>query len=342
MSNIFKPAFFNTARVLDNSTISNGQLIVDVETHKTYVDYNNQRIQIFSDDISQLKEFQFTSLTSGVTVNQNGSMDIEFSKSQLGVTDECLVQLFDNSGYEIGSGSDIIIRWNDTTGNLEIQSQTTMTGTWLLRLYDKSQYSDFKFNSSTDGFAASQTSGFTATFSKHQLRCGFNEPMVQLYDNNGYEIGSSQDISIRWNNITGNLEIQSTTDISGTWTIKFSGIIGVSNNPGNNIIRLLSATIIPQHGIVYKRTLQQNDVFTISTTSLIASKQVTFELHLIQPATAVSFTLPNTLIWADMDYFDSENPPPDMSTANVEYCIIIRWDGTDLLANLAYTKTVTA
>lgn len=29
-----------------------------------------------------------------------------------------------------------------------------------------------------------------------------------------------------------------------------------------------------------------------------------------------------------------------MSTGDTLYCIVIRWDGSDLLANLAYTKAI--
>ena len=115
---------------------------------------------------------------------------------------------------------------------------------------------------------------------------------------------------------------------------------GGGSGSGSDITPLTSTAITPQDGAVYHKTLAADDAFTISTTGLSATKQVTFELHLIQPSTAVSFTLPNTLIWANGDSFASANTAPDMSTADTEYCIVIRWDGSGLLANLAYTKAI--
>lgn len=253
MSNIFKPAFFNTEKVLDSSTISNGQFIIDIQTHKAYVDYNNQRFS-------------------------------------------------------------------------------------LLPFLNDDKAAEFEFDSSTEGFTASQTSGFTAIFSKTQMGCGLTEPSFQLFDNNGYEIGSGSDISMRWNPITGNLEIQSITNISGTWKIKFSNV----GSYGTDVILQSTTTIMPIHNVVFKHNLTNNDSFTIDVSDLVADKQVTFELHLIQPSTAVSFTLPNTLLWSDLDHFAAGNPPPAMSEADTLYCIVVRWDGSDLLANLAYSKAVSA
>lgn len=96
--------------------------------------------------------------------------------------------------------------------------------------------------------------------------------------------------------------------------------------------------ITPEPDAVYRHTLADSDAITISTTGLSATRQVTFELHLIQPSTAVTFTLPNTIIWADGDSFAAANSAPDMSTADTLYCLVFRWDGSDLLGNLAYSK----
>ena len=138
-------------------------------------------------------------------------------------------------------------------------------------------------------------------------------------------------------NVAPYLAYDGAASFSGTWRLYFAA---GSIQAGDEIVTLAGTAITPQHGTVYKKTLAVSDAFTISTASLTASKQVTFELHLIQPSTAVSFTLPNTLIWADGDAFASANTAPDMSTADTEYCIVIRWDGSNLLANLAYKKAV--
>ena len=98
--------------------------------------------------------------------------------------------------------------------------------------------------------------------------------------------------------------------------------------------------ITPEPDAVYRHTLAANDSFTVDTSALTSSKQITFELHLIQGATAVSFTLPSGILWADGNSFSASNPVPEMTDANTLYCIVIRWDGSDLLANLAYSKTI--
>ena len=102
------------------------------------------------------------------------------------------------------------------------------------------------------------------------------------------------------------------------------------------------AAIIPAHDGVYRHTLSENDEITINTAGMTAMVQVTFELHLVQPATAVTFTLPAGVWWADGDAFASGNSAPTLDTANTEYCLVFRWDGANLLGNLAYSKAVTA
>ena len=137
--------------------------------------------------------------------------------------------------------------------------------------------------------------------------------------------------------VTPYLAYDNAASFSGTWRVYFSA---GSSDPGDDIATLTSTAVTPKHGAVYVHELAADDTFTIDSTGLSPSKQVTFELHLVQPSTAVSFTLPNTLIWADGDSFASANTAPDMDTADTEYCIVIRWDGSDLLANLAYRKAI--
>ncbi len=100
--------------------------------------------------------------------------------------------------------------------------------------------------------------------------------------------------------------------------------------------------ITPAPDAVFRHTLAANDSFTVDTSALTSSKQITFELQLIQPSTAVSFTLPSGILWSDGNSFSASNPVPEMTDANTLYCIVIRWDGSDLLANLAYSKEVSA
>ena len=139
--------------------------------------------------------------------------------------------------------------------------------------------------------------------------------------------------------VTPYLAYDNAASFSGTWRVYFSA---GSSDPGDDIATLTSTAVTPKHGAVYVHTLAASDSFTISTTGLSADKQITFELHLIQPSTAVSFTLPNTLIWADGDAFASANTAPDLSTGGTLYCLVLRWDGSSLLGNLADTKEVSA
>jgi hypothetical protein len=140
-------------------------------------------------------------------------------------------------------------------------------------------------------------------------------------------------------NVAPYLAYDGAASFSGTWRLYFAA---GSIEAGDEIETLSTTAITPQHGAVFRKTLAASDAFTIDTSGLTATQKLAFELWVIQPSTAVAFTLPNTIIWGNGYDFDSSNPPPDMSTANKLYCIVFRWDGSDLLANLAYTKTVSA
>ena len=137
--------------------------------------------------------------------------------------------------------------------------------------------------------------------------------------------------------VTPYLAYDNVSTFSGTWRAYFSA--GTSD-PGDDIATLTGTAVTPKHGAVYVHTLAASDAFTIDTTGLSATKQVTFELHLIQPSTAVSFSLPNTIIWGDGISFAGTNTAPAMNESDMLYCLVFRWDGSDLLGNLAYTKAI--
>ena len=107
-------------------------------------------------------------------------------------------------------------------------------------------------------------------------------------------------------------------------------------NDGNDIITLTSTAITPEPDAVYMRTLQSGDAFTIDTSALSATEKWCFELDLIQPSTAVSFTLPTTGIkWGDGLRFSYSNSAPEMDDPDTLYSIRFLWNGRCLLANLA-------
>lgn len=111
---------------------------------------------------------------------------------------------------------------------------------------------------------------------------------------------------------------------------------------GMPIVALTSTAITPADGKVFTRTLQADDDFTIITSALTSTRQIQFELHLTQPGTAVTFTLPSNVLWPDGDSFAAANTPPEMTGASTLYCLVFRWDGAQLLGNLAYSKAVSA
>ena len=140
-------------------------------------------------------------------------------------------------------------------------------------------------------------------------------------------------------NVAPYLAYDGAASFSGTWRLYFAaGTV----QAGDEIVTLTGTAITPQHGAVFKKTLAASDAFTIDTSDLTATQKLAFELWVIQPSTAVTFTLPNALLWSDLDHFASGNQPPAMGEADTLYCIVIRWDGSDLLANLAYSKAVSA
>lgn len=139
-------------------------------------------------------------------------------------------------------------------------------------------------------------------------------------------------------NITAYLAYDNAGAFSGTWKVFLAAGLPGEQQDGNEIITLTGTAITPAPNVVFKKTLAADDAFTIDTSGLTSTRQMTFELHLTQPSTAVTFTLPASLVWPAGDEFTSTASPPAMSAGGKTYAIVIRWDGENLLANLAYTK----
>jgi len=94
------------------------------------------------------------------------------------------------------------------------------------------------------------------------------------------------------------------------------------------------AAITPQAGKVYAHTLAAGDVLTIDTSGL-GTRQTDFEVHLTQPATAVTFTFPAGIKWESDGVFSLANDAPDLSEGGSTYFLTFRWTGSALLGNLA-------
>ena len=113
---------------------------------------------------------------------------------------------------------------------------------------------------------------------------------------------------------------------TGPWTVYFAGGLP-------EVMTIISAgtSITPLEHQVYRHTLAASDAITVDTSALTSSQCLTFELWLDMPSTPVAFTLPAGLTWID-------EFTPDFSAGDTRYVIVIRWNGSGLLANLAYTE----
>lgn len=166
---------------------------------------------------------------------------------------------------------------------------------------------------------------------------GTPTPVAEYYTKSQIDAMISGQIDLDYADITNKPAINGVT-LAGN---KSAEDLGLLSDAGQTITAS-GAAITPAHDGVYRHTLAANDEITISTAGLAATVQVTFEVHLIQPATAVAFTLPAGVLWADGDSFSAGNSAPDMSSASTLYCLVFRWDGVNLLGNLAYSKAVSA
>lgn len=109
---------------------------------------------------------------------------------------------------------------------------------------------------------------------------------------------------------------------SGYQVVKTNGIPIIDNGPG----------IIPQEHNVYRILLESGMQITFSNINFVQSKCMTFELWLDMPSTIVSFSIPQ-FEWINGNV-------PDFGIESTRFVIVVRWNGTKLLANLAYTENL--
>lgn len=166
---------------------------------------------------------------------------------------------------------------------------------------------------------------------------GTPTPVAEYYTKAQIDAMIAGQIDLDYSSVTNKPQINGVT-LAGNKSAEDLGLLSAAGQT----ITASGAAITPAHDAVYRHTLSANDEITISTAGFTSAVQVTFELHLVQPATAVTFTLPAGVLWADGDTFASGNAAPTMNTANTEYCLVFRWDGASLLGNLAYSREVTA
>lgn len=131
----------------------------------------------------------------------------------------------------------------------------------------------------------------------------------------------------------------------GLCVLDVNGSLAIPGNittNGKENITLNSLSIVPKENKIYKYTLSADSELTIDTTALTASNTVDFELHLVQGATAKAVTWPNSIVWGENGVFKGSNTAPAINEANTLYAFSIRWNGSILLVNLAYSQEITA
>lgn len=163
---------------------------------------------------------------------------------------------------------------------------------------------------------------------------GTPTPVAEYYTKAQIDAMIAGQIDLDYTSVTNKPQINGHT-LTGDQTAADLGLLSAEGMP---VVTLgeAASTITPREGIVYFRALQANDSFAFSTAGLTAAWQKTAELHLLQPATAVAFTLDSAnLKWGDGVVFKSANSAPLFNEANTFYIITVRWDGRELLANLA-------
>lgn len=118
---------------------------------------------------------------------------------------------------------------------------------------------------------------------------------------------------------------------------------GIIETIGKENINLNSLTALaPKDNKIYKYTLSADSELTIDTTALTANNTVDFELHLVQSATPKAVTWPNGITWGENGVFKASNTAPAINESNTLYAFSIRWHGSKLLINLAYSQEITA
>ena len=122
-------------------------------------------------------------------------------------------------------------------------------------------------------------------------------------------------------------------EVTGTWYVNFAS--GGKETPaGVSITEHTESSFDPVDGAIYRHTIVAGETIELETANLTADRCATFELWLTMGATVVSFSLPDNLVWV--------SSAPSLDNINTLYALVIRWDGSGFVANLAYSKEVTA
>lgn len=119
--------------------------------------------------------------------------------------------------------------------------------------------------------------------------------------------------------------------VTGTWKVNFAS--GGGDDVGMEIVESSGTSFTLVNGKVYTHTLSADETLVFDTSGFRAGICATCELWLTMPSDVVSFSFPETLVWVD-------GSAPSIDAGNMQYVIVLRWDGERLIANLAYTVEV--
>ena len=132
-------------------------------------------------------------------------------------------------------------------------------------------------------------------------------------------------------NMTANLSAIG-KEVTGTWYVNFAS--GGKETPaGVYLTEQSESSIAPVDGAIYRHTIVADETIELEMANLTADRCATFELWLTMGDTVVSFSLPDNLVWV--------SSAPSFGDINTLYALVIRWDGSGFVANMAYSKEVT-
>lgn len=131
----------------------------------------------------------------------------------------------------------------------------------------------------------------------------------------------------------GDVYMRTSSDNGKSWSGAIR-ILGKQGIAGISITEHTESAFAPVDGAIYKHTIVAGETIELGTTNFTADRCATFELWLTMGDTVVSFSLPDNLVWV--------SSAPIFGDINTLYALVIRWDGSGFVANMAYSKEVTA
>ena len=260
--------------------------------------------------------------------NYNGQVNVRTNDKNVISTDQ-------NGNISIGSNSTGV---NVLTSNLKLNGNSTNTSGGLLVLDAKGMVPSDLISDSDKVTNKAFRHAFTSSdVTEGTLRVSTYGCPVSISDDTGItyplQFGS---FTMDGKNVVINMMANLSAigkEVTGTWYVNFAS--GGKETPaGVSITEHTESVFAPVDGAIYKHTIVAGETIELETANLTADRCATFELWLTMGATVVSFSLPDNLVWI--------SSAPSFGDINTLYALVIRWDGAGFVANMAYSKEVTA